>query len=84
MAELYLNLNNLTATTDQMTLLAPTGRAAKRITEATGINAMTIHKFLKWNKETNEFKVNENNKSSVKFVIVDEVSMIDNFLLYNL
>lgn len=82
--DLYADLNNLARINDQMILLAPTGRAAKRITEATGMDAMTIHRFLKWNKEINEFGVNENNKAQVKFVIVDEVSMIDNFLLNNL
>ncbi|MFA5410068.1 MAG: AAA family ATPase, partial [Bacilli bacterium] len=83
---LYIDLFKLTAQKAQetMALLAPTGRAAKRITEATGVGAMTIHKFLKWNKETNDFGVNEFNKAEVKFVIVDEVSMIDHFLLYHL
>lgn len=83
---LYINLNNLTLgnTNDEIALLAPTGRAAKRMMETTGMSAMTIHKFLKWNKETNEFGVNESNKANVKFVIVDEVSMIDHFLLANL
>lgn len=83
---LYMELNKLTfeKANEQMALLAPTGRAAKRITEATGIGAMTIHKFLKWNKETNDFGVNEFNKAEVKFVIIDEVSMIDHFLLFHL
>lgn len=84
--DLYMKLNNLTAkgVQEEIALLAPTGRAAKRIMETTNVSAMTIHKFLKWNKETNEFGVNENNKVSVKFVIVDEVSMIDNSLLFHL
>ncbi len=83
---LYMELNKITLKQAnlEMALLAPTGRAAKRITEATDIEAMTIHKFLKWNKETNSFGVNEYNKADVKFVIVDEVSMIDHFLLFNL
>jgi exodeoxyribonuclease V alpha subunit len=84
--ELYIRLNNLTIekANEEMALLAPTGRAAKRITESSGISAMTIHKFLKWNKETNDFGINEFNKAKVKFVIIDEVSMIDNTLLSHL
>lgn len=83
---LYTKLNNLTTNQldNELALLAPTGRAAKRITETTGIKAMTIHKFLKWNKETNSFGINEMTKADVKFVIVDEGSMLDNFLLANL
>lgn len=83
---LYMQLHKLTIekASSEMALLAPTGRAAKRITEATGVGAMTIHKFLKWNKETNDFGVNEFNKAEVKFVIVDEVSMVDHFLLTHL
>jgi exodeoxyribonuclease V alpha subunit len=83
---LYINLFNITKerASEEMALLAPTGRAAKRITETTGVPAMTIHKFLKWNKETNDFGVNEFHKAEVKFVIVDEVSMIDNSLLFHL
>jgi exodeoxyribonuclease V alpha subunit len=84
--DLYMKLNNLTVkgAQEEMALLAPTGRAARRIMETTNVSAMTIHKFLKWNKETNEFGVNEHNKVPVKFVIVDEVSMIDNSLLFHL
>lgn len=62
---------------DELVLLAPTGRASKRMSEGTLFRAYTIHKFLKWNKETGEFAINEHNKSSVKMVIVDEVSMVD-------
>jgi exodeoxyribonuclease V alpha subunit len=84
--ELYIKLNSITVekANEEMALLAPTGRAAKRITETTGVNAMTIHKFLKWNKETNDFGINEFNKATVKFIIIDEVSMIDNILLSHL
>ncbi len=69
---------------EEVTLLAPTGRAAKRITETVGLKASTIHRFLKWNKETNKFKVNEHNKVDTKFVIIDEASMIDTYLLDSL
>lgn len=67
-----------------LALLAPTGRAAKRLSEATNLPATTIHRFLKWNKETNKFSINEHDKSEAKFVIVDEVSMIDENLMSNL
>ena len=63
--------------TEEMALLAPTGRASKRLKEQTHLPASTIHSFLRWNKEQDKFAVNERNKSDVKFVIVDESSMID-------
>lgn len=68
----------------KIALLAPTGRASKRLSESTKLPAMTIHRFLKWNKETDQFMVNEYNKSEVKYVIVDETSMIDILLFDNL
>jgi len=67
-----------------ITLLAPTGRAAKRITESVKRKASTIHKFLKWNKETKEFSVNRFNPSDTKLVIIDEASMVDIFLFNSL
>lgn len=69
---------------DDIQLLAPTGRASKRLMEATNYPASTIHRFLKWNKDSNKFQVNEYNKSDVKFVIIDEVSMVDTILLESL
>ena len=84
--ELYKKLHNYNYMdlTNKMALLAPTGRAAKRMSEATLMPASTIHRFLKWNKEADTFMVNEINKSNVKFVIIDEVSMIDVNLLDSL
>ena len=67
-----------------LALLAPTGRASKKLSEACLYPASTIHRFLKWNKEDNSFMINENNKSNIDFVIVDEVSMIDTMLLDSL
>ena len=69
---------------EEITLLAPTGRAAKRIMETVNFPAQTIHRFLKWNKDTNKFKVNEHNKVDVKLVIIDESSMVDTYLLDSL
>ena len=58
-------------------LLAPTGRASRKMSLSTSLPAMTIHRYLKWNKDTNSFGVNEYNKNYHRLVIVDEVSMID-------
>ncbi len=65
-------------------LLAPTGRASKRLSETTNFGAMTIHRYLKWNHETKEFGVNEYNKNEHRLIIIDEVSMIDNELMASL
>lgn len=67
-----------------MVLLAPTGRSAKRMQESVGVSAYTIHKFLKWNKETGAFQIDEFNKASEKVIIIDEASMIDIFLFSSL
>ncbi len=77
--ELYSRLNKLDYDDliNELALLAPTGRASKRMSESTLLPASTIHRFLKWNKDTNEFMVNETNKVKCKLVIIDEVSMID-------
>ena len=69
---------------DRVALLAPTGRAAKRMSEATLMPASTIHRFLKWSKDNNKFQVNEYNKSKVEFVLIDEASMIDTYLMASL
>lgn len=84
--ELYRHLEKLSydKLQEKVALLAPTGRAAKRMTETTNLRASTIHRFLKWQKETNKFQVNEYNKSKVEFVILDEASMIDTYLLASL
>lgn len=76
-------LNNEQILSD-IALLAPTGRAAKRMSEKTNLPATTIHRFLKWNKDSNEFSVNEYNKNYHKLIIIDEMSMIDNFLFASL
>ena len=69
---------------EEIALLAPTGRAAKRMMEAVNLPSQTIHRFLKWNKDQNKFGVNEHNKSKVKMVIIDEFSMVDTYLFDNL
>lgn len=84
--DIYQSLNHFNGTDliEHIALLAPTGRASKRMSEATNLPATTIHRFLKWNKETNEFMVNETNKDTSELIIVDEVSMIDILLLDHL
>ena len=84
--ELYIKINCLKNKdiNDKIALLAPTGRASKRISESTSLPASTIHRFLKWNKETNEFSINEYNKNFHNLIIIDEVSMIDLKLLDSL
>ena len=84
--KLYSKINkyNLEETIKNLALLSPTGRASKKLSEATTLPASTIHRFLKWNKETNEFMINEHNKDFSKLIIVDEVSMIDTKLMDSL
>lgn len=84
--ELYRQMNKLSydKLAERIALLAPTGRASKRISESTNLSASTIHRFLKWNKESNKFGINEYHKSSVDFVIIDEFSMVDTYLFDSL
>lgn len=84
--ELYKSLNKYSDKDlkERIALLAPTGRASKRMSESTLLPASTIHRFLKWNKELDEFIVNEYNPDFSNLIIVDEVSMIDNRLMNNL
>ena len=68
-----------------LTLCAPTGKAAKRMSESTGFYASTIHKAIGWSTEDEnmeEFVSEKHIKSEL--VIIDESSMIDVFLMYNL
>ncbi|MEM6956946.1 MAG: AAA family ATPase, partial [Myxococcota bacterium] len=58
-------------------LCSPTGRAAKRLTEATGGEAKTIHRMLEWNPATGQFKRDESNPLEVDVVLVDEASMLN-------
>ncbi len=68
-------------------LAAPTGRAAKRVTEATGEEAFTIHRLLEYSYTEGEgfrFQRNEDNPVEAQVVIIDEASMVDLMLMYNL
>ncbi len=84
--KLYIRINNLNYkdVINEIALLAPTGRAAKKMSDSTGLSAMTIHRYLKWNKEKDEFQINEYNKNPHKLIIVDETSMIDTYLFASL
>ena len=65
-------------------IAAPTGRAAKRIEEATLYPASTIHRLLKIDPETWKFVHNEQNPLPADAIIVDEFSMVDFYLFYSL
>ncbi len=58
-------------------LAAPTGRAAKRMSEATGQGAMTLHRMLEFEPKTQSFKRNRHNPLEAGAVVVDEASMLD-------
>jgi exodeoxyribonuclease V alpha subunit len=64
-------------------LAAPTGRAAKRMSEATGMEAKTIHRLLEFNPQDG-YKRNDENPLEADVLIVDECSMIDIILMNNL
>ena len=66
---------------DDIALLAPTGRAAKKMMETTNLKALTIHRYLAWDKDTNIFSINEYNTKKKKYIIIDETSMIDTLLM---
>ena len=63
---------------------APTGRAAKRMTESTGAPAQTLHRLLKYNPQTNEFTYNAENPLPGDVFIFDETSMVDIRLMADL
>jgi len=84
--KLYIEIYKMSPidTLTNIALIAPTGRAAKKLSMSTSLPAMTIHRYLKWNKDTNDFGVNENNKNRQRLIIVDETSMIDTYLFSSL
>lgn len=70
--------------TDKIILAAPTGRAAKRMSEITGKKASTIHSLLEFDFKTGKFKRNRESPLEADLIIIDEASMIDTFLMYSL
>lgn len=77
--QLYIEENKLAPMDilETIALLAPTGRASKKMAMSTHLPAYTIHRYLKWYKDSNDFFYNEHNKTHHRLIIVDEVSMID-------
>lgn len=65
-------------------LAAPTGRAAKRMSEATGYEAKTIHRLLEYSIQKGGFKKDDEQPLDCDLIIVDEASMIDTILMYYL
>lgn len=62
-------------------LAAPTGRASKRLQESTGLEAMTIHRLIGWNQDTQPENILEN-EIKAKLIIIDEMSMVDSWLFH--
>lgn len=81
----YFRMHNL-----EISLAAPTGRAAKRMTEATGFEAQTIHRLLELSGSLGDssygarFERNEENPLEADVIIIDEASMVDIFLMHSL
>ncbi len=69
---------------DNIILAAPTGRAAKRLSQITMKKAFTIHSLLSFDFKKMTFKRNRNNPLTCSLLIVDETSMLDTFLTYHL
>ena len=70
-------LKILLAKTVGIELCAPTGRAAKRLSESTGRDARTIHRLLETHPRTGSFRRNEENALDCDLLVVDETSMVD-------
>ncbi len=68
----------------RVTLCAPTGRAAKRLTESTGMEAKTIHRLLEFDPQSFGFKRGRENPIATDLVVMDEASMVDVVLMNKL
>lgn len=68
----------------RIALCAPTGRAARRLSESTGIEAKTIHRLLEYEPHKHAFKYNHNQPLETDLVVIDESSMVDIVLMYQL
>ena len=77
-------LEILRARTPSIALAAPTGRAAKRMREATGLEAKTLHRLLEADPARGGFKRDEEHQLDCELLVVDEVSMVDVPLLHSL
>src|ERR1700684_539838 len=74
-------LKILSAKGVRLLLCAPTGRAAKRMTEATGVEAKTIHRLLEVDPRSGGFKRNADNSLDCDLLVIDEASMVDVMLM---
>ncbi len=79
----YKMMRNQSINKDDIRLAAPTGKAAKRLSESTDLPASTIHKLLGYDFD-GEFKFDELNPLDAKLIIIDEASMIDCLLMRRL
>jgi len=77
-------LRILSAKHVRLLLCAPTGRAAKRMNEATGLEAKTIHRLLEIDPKTGGFRRNNENPLNCDLLVVDETSMVDVLLMHAL
>ena len=68
----------------RVTLCAPTGRAAKRLTESTGLEAKTIHRLLEFDPQSFGFKRGKDNPLDTDLLVIDEASMVDVVLMNKL
>jgi len=75
-------LSILCSYTERILLAAPTGRAAKRLSESTGLEAKTLHRLLEFDPQNYHFKRNEGNRLEADFIVLDEVSMVDLPMIY--
>ena len=74
-------LRIVSAKSVKLLLCAPTGRAAKRMREATGVEAKTIHRLLEVDPKSGGFKRNSDNPLECDLLVVDETSMVDVLLM---
>ncbi|MBU5270777.1 ATP-dependent RecD-like DNA helicase [Staphylococcus caprae] len=86
--ELYAEIHGLSLDYDDyneddypVVLAAPTGRASKRLQESTGLEAMTIHRLIGWNQETQPEDILDN-EINARLIIIDEMSMVDTWLFH--
>lgn len=70
--------------TPHILLAAPTGRAAKRLSDSTGLEAKTLHRLLEFDPQGYGFKRNETNPLEADLVVVDELSMVDVTMMFQL
>lgn len=77
-------LKIIAAKTQNIILGAPTGRAAKRLSESTGLQAKTLHRLLEFDTQTYAFRRNESTPLEGELVVIDEMSMVDITMMNNL